>query len=66
MPKIKITIILTPDEFRKTLPPKLKEVYDRLLNILLEYGIDEKEAKTIVAIEMAQAMQDLLKEKTVK
>ena len=60
MPKIKVTITLTPDEFRKTLPPKLQKTYDRLVTILSEYGIDEKEAKTIVAIGINQAIKDLL------
>jgi len=66
MSKIKVTITLTPDEFRKTLPPKLQETYDRLVTILSEYGIDEEEAKTIVAIGINQAIQDLLKEKNKK
>ena len=60
MPKVKVTITLTPDEFRKILPPKLQEIYDRLVNSLIEYGTDEKEAKSIVANELNQAIKDLL------
>ena len=66
MPKVKVITELTPDEFRKILPSKLQETYDRLVTILSEYGIDEKEAKSMVASGINQAIKDILKEETKK
>jgi len=50
MPKLEINIKLTPEELYKMLPPKLKELYDDLVNNMLEIsGHDKKEIEFIIA-----------------
>ena len=62
MPKVKVTIHLTPDEFRETLEPNLQEAFDHLVKTLVENGVDEETAKSFVARNMLQAIKDLQKE----
>jgi len=59
MPKIKVTINLTPDEFRKTLPKTLQDFFDFMVSHLVYgVGLSEEEAKVIVARELAQALKE--------
>lgn len=43
---MKVEIKLTPDELRGLLSEPLTKMYDDLVKSLLEYGLDEKEAKS--------------------
>lgn len=58
MPKIEVTVKLTPDEFRKSLSKELRELFDMLVSSLVEgSALSEEEAKGVVA----QLMLDTLK-----
>ena len=58
MPKVEVTVTLTPDEFRKTLPEELRELFDRLTSSLSEgSALSMEEAKGLVA----QMLLDALK-----
>ena len=58
MPKIKVEIRLTPDEFRKMLPDELKELYDDLCQKLTEISaLSPEEAKIIIANEMLKSLR---------
>ena len=46
---MKVEIKLPPDEFRGLLSGPLAKMYDDLVKSLSEWGIDEKEAKAMVA-----------------
>jgi len=61
VPKLKVTVNLTPDEFRKALPKELQELFDRLTSSLSEgSALSMKEAKGLVA----QMLLDTLKKET--
>ena len=58
MPRIEVTVTLTPDEFRKTLPEELRDLFDRLTSSLVEgSALSVEEAKGLVA----QMLLDTLK-----
>ena len=57
MPRITVSIIFTPEEFRKTLPKELREIFDLLVEKLVEFGVDEKSAKLLVAREINKALK---------
>jgi len=58
MPRVEVTMKLTPDEFRKALPKELREFFDALVSSLVEgSALSEEEAKGLVA----QTMLDALK-----
>jgi len=60
MPKIEVTVKLTPDEFRKALSKELRELFDMLASSLVESSaLSEEEAKGLVA----QLMLNTLKQK---
>jgi len=49
VPRIELTVKLTPDEFRSLLSPKLQGLFDHLVKKLTENIGDERHAKHIVA-----------------
>jgi len=58
MPKIEVTVNLTPDEFRESLPKELQELFDRLTSSLAEgSALSMEEAKGLVV----QMLLDTLK-----
>ena len=58
MPKIEVTVKLTPDEFRKTLPKRLQEFFDSVVSSLTENtALSEEEAKVLVAKELLEALK---------
>ena len=58
MPKIEVTVNLTPDEFREALPKELQELFDRLTSFLSEgSALSMEEAKGLVV----QMLLDTLK-----
>ena len=65
--KVKMIIFHTPDEFREMLVktvPHLADVFDSLVKSLVESSAyTEKEAKTIIAVEMFNSIQNMLKAK---
>jgi len=54
-----VSIIFTPDEFRMILPKEAREIFDRLVEALVESGVDEKSAKLLVAREMNEALKEI-------
>ena len=58
MPKIEVTVKLTPDEFRKTLPKRLQEFFDSVVAYLTENtALSEEEAKILVAKELLESLK---------
>jgi len=57
MPKVEITVKLTPDELREILSEPLREVYDELVKSMGEHGFDEDESKMIVANLILQSIK---------
>ena len=58
VPKVEVTVTLTPDEFRETLPEELRDLFDKLASSLVEgSAMSVEEAKGLVA----QMLLDALK-----
>jgi len=58
VPRIEVTVNLTPDEFREALPKELQELFDKLASSLSEgSALSVEEAKGLVA----QMLLDALK-----
>lgn len=58
MPKIEVTVNLTPDEFRNSLPKSLQEFFDSMVFSLTENtALSEEEAKVLVAKELLEALK---------
>jgi len=58
MPKVKVTISLSSDEFRRVLSKELQEFFDKMVSYLTENtALSEEEAKVIVAREMLEALK---------
>jgi len=55
---MKVTVYLEPEEFRKTLPNSLRELYDELVSSLISSGVEEPLAKYIVAKEMLNVLKE--------
>jgi len=64
---VKVTVWLTPDEFRRVLPEGLRGLFDSLVSSLVEgSALSEGEAKGLVAKMMLGALRkevDVLKKK---
>jgi len=58
MPKVKVTVSLSPDEFRRVLSKEFQEFFDKMVSYLTENtALSEEEAKSIVAREMLEALK---------
>ena len=58
MPKVKVTISLSSDEFRRVLSKELQEFFDKMVSYLTENtALSEEEAKVIVAREILEALK---------
>jgi len=58
MPKVKVTISLSSDEFRRILSKEFQEFFDKMVSYLTENtALSEEEAKVIVAREMLEALK---------
>jgi hypothetical protein len=51
-----LKLLLTPQEFRALLDPKLQSLFDDLVKNMGDYGIDEKQAERYVAQMLFQSV----------
>jgi len=59
MPKVEVTIKLSPDEVRKALPEKLQDFFDfMVMHLTYGTGLSEEEAKVIVAQELLKYLKE--------
>ena len=62
MPKVEVTVKMTPDEFRKTLPKTLQDFFDfTVSHLIYGTGLSEEEAKVIVAQELLKYLKEASK-----
>jgi len=62
MPKVEVTVKMTPYEFRKTLPKMLQDFFDFVASHLVYgVGLSEEEAKVIVAQELLKYLKEASK-----
>ena len=54
-------IQITPKEFREMLPPELKELFDKLVSSMEEYGVDKLQAEAEVARQLFNATKSKAK-----
>lgn len=60
MPKVEVSVKVTPDEFRDTLSPQLQDFFDFMVTYLVyTTGISEQEAKILVAREMLKTFKSM-------
>jgi hypothetical protein len=45
-------VVITPQEFRALLSPKLQELFDSLVNNMADYGIEKPQAEAMVASQL--------------
>jgi hypothetical protein len=57
MVRIELSFRLTPDEFRGLLSEPLRRVFDEVVKSMVEFGIDEADAKGLMAKEMLDVLK---------
>jgi hypothetical protein len=60
-----LRIQLTPKEFRGLLSSDMQEMFDQLVKIMTEYGVDEDQAQAEVARQLFKAVTEKEKLKAI-
>ena len=60
MPRIQININVNPDSVVCLFPPSIQLLYKKLVDSMVECGIDETEAKEYVLAHLVTALKDIM------